>query len=82
MGITSRASIDECNLPDATPLPINLVTTLSSVYDTIDISKMSKGIVTTSHNAITATATSSEIDCRGFNTISVEMACSAFTSGN
>jgi hypothetical protein len=64
------------------PLPATLVTTLSSEYDTIDVSKMSKGGVVVAHNAITATATSVEIDCRGFNAISVECAVSAITSGN
>ena len=81
-GITNRVSVDEMNLPDTTPLPANLVTGLSSEYDTIDVSKMSKGGITVAHNAITATATSLEIDCRGFNTISVECAVSAITSGN
>jgi hypothetical protein len=82
MGITNRVSIDEINVGNATPLPANLVTLLSSEYDTIDINKMSKSGVVVAHNAITATATSSEIDCRGFNTISVECAVSAITSGN
>jgi len=82
MGITNRVSIDEINVGNATPLPANLVTLLSSEYDTIDVNKMSKGGVVVAHNAITATATSSEIDCRGFNTISVECAVSNITSGN
>ncbi len=67
---------------DANPLPATLVTSLSDEYDTIDVSKMSKGGVVVAHSAITATATSSEIDCRGFNSISVECAVSAITSGN
>jgi hypothetical protein len=62
--------------------PVSLATPISSEYDSINISKMSKGGITVAHNAIVATATSVEIDCRGFNTISVEMACSAFSSGN
>ncbi|MEW5803133.1 MAG: hypothetical protein AB1847_13630 [bacterium] len=82
MGVTSRVSIDEVNISDTTPLPANLVTTLSSEYDTIDISKMSKGGVVVAHDAIAATATSSEIDCRGFNTISVECTVSNISSGN
>ncbi len=62
--------------------PVSLATAIDALYDTINVSKMSKGGITVAHNAITATATSAEIDCRGFNTISVEMACSAFSSGN
>lgn len=80
--ITNRVSIDEMNLSDTTPLPVNLITALSSEYDTINVNKMSKGAVTVAHNAIVATATSLELDCRGFNTISVECAVSAITSGN
>lgn len=48
----------------------------------MDVLTMQKGSVTTAHNAITATATSAEIDCRGYNAVSVEMACSAFSTGN
>ncbi len=62
--------------------PVSLATQLSSEYDTVDISKMSKGGTIIAHNAITATVTSAEIDCRGFNTVSVECAVSAITSGN
>lgn len=42
---------------------------LSALLDSIDVAKMSKGAVTTAHSAIAATATSSEIDCRGFNSL-------------
>ena len=62
--------------------PITLATSLSSEYDTIDIAKMSKGGVTTAHDAITATATSAEMDWRGFNAVSVECIVSDITSGN
>ena len=82
MGITNRVSIDEINLSDNTPIPANLVTVLSSEYDTINVNKMSKGGVTVAHNAIAATTASAEIDCRGFNTISVECAVSTITTGN
>ncbi len=60
----------------------NLSTAISSTFDSIDVSKMTKGNVTVAHNAITATATSAEIDCRGFNTISVECAASTLATGN
>lgn len=41
-----------------------------------------KGSVTAAHSTITATTTSGEIDCRGFNSILVECAVSAITTGN
>jgi len=64
-------------------VPASLATLISAeLGDTINVSKMSKGGITVAHNAIVATATSAEIDCRGFNTISVEMAASALSSGN
>jgi hypothetical protein len=44
---------------------------LDDDIDSIDVSKMSAGAVTTAHSAITATATSSEIDCRGFNSLRI-----------
>lgn len=66
----------------STPVSVNLVTSLSSDYDTIDINKMSKGAVTTAHSAITATATSTEIDCTGYNTISVECTISGMGTGS
>ncbi len=63
-------------------IPTTLTTALSSEYDTIGVATMPKGSVTVAHNAITATATSDPIDCRGFSGISVECAVSAITSGN
>lgn len=44
---------------------------LSATLDSIDVSKKSKGAVTTAHSAITDTATSAEIDCRGYNSLLV-----------
>lgn len=41
---------------------------------------MAKGAVVTAHNAITATATSAEIDCRGYNAIIIEAAISVAAS--
>ena len=62
---------------------VSLSTLLSAALgDTIDVSKMSKGSVTTAHSAIVATDTSDEVDCRGFDAISVECAVSAISSGN
>lgn len=50
---------------------------ISSTLDSIDVAKMTKGAVTTAHSAITATATSAEIDCRGFNSLLVHWVSSA-----
>jgi len=38
---------------------------------------MAKGSVVTAHNGITATATSDEVDCRGYNAVLVEVSISA-----
>lgn len=53
-------------------LPVSLDTTLDSDLDSINVDKMGKGSVTTAHSAITATATSTEIDCSGYNAILIE----------
>lgn len=52
-------------------VPMHLGEVLSYLLDSIDVAKMSKGAVTTAHSAIAATATSAEIDCRGFNSLLV-----------
>lgn len=46
-----------------------LATALSAEYDSLDVSKMSKGAVTTVFSGITADATSTEIKCNGFNAL-------------
>jgi len=51
---------------------VNLASSLDSDFDSINVDKMGKGSVTTAHNAITATATSTEVDCRGYNAILIE----------
>lgn len=55
------------------PLVVTQGTVLSSDFDSIDIAKMSNGGIVTAHSAITATATSTEIDCRGFNSVIIEV---------
>ncbi len=55
---------------------VTLGTALSQDLDSIDVGKMSKGGIITAHNAITATATSNEIDCRGYNAVLIEVAIS------
>lgn len=83
VGGSSGASVAIDQTTDGVTNGVSLTTNISAdVGDNIDVSKMSKGTVTTAHSAITATATSVEIDCRGFNAISVECAVSAITSGN
>jgi hypothetical protein len=56
---------------------VQLAGTLSLLLDSIDVAKMSKGAITTVHSAITATATSAEVDCRGFNSLLVHWVSSA-----
>ena len=50
---------------------------MDSDYDSIDVDKMTKGAVTTAHSAITDTATSAEIDCRGYNSLLVHFVSDA-----
>jgi len=64
--------------------PVSLATSLSSEYDTINVDKMSKGSVTTAHNAISASvaeASCTAIDCRGFNSIIVKMVVASIAGG-
>jgi len=56
---------------------VQLAGVLSHLLDSIDVAKMSKGAVTTAHSAITATATSAEIDCRGFNSLLIHWVSNA-----
>ncbi|MDD4775156.1 MAG: hypothetical protein PHG75_01495 [Syntrophomonas sp.] len=56
---------------------VNLASALDSTYDSINVNKQGKGGVTTAHSAITDTATSAEIDCRGYNAIMLEIVQSA-----
>ncbi|MEW5804071.1 MAG: hypothetical protein AB1847_18405 [bacterium] len=75
--------IGDDEISDSNPQPCNLVTLLSAeLGDSVDVARQSKGEVVIAHNAITATATSAEIDCRGFNAVSIECAVSAISSGN
>lgn len=63
--------------------PVSLSTLISSdIGDNIDVSKMTKGAVETPHNGINSTTTSSELDCRGFNTISLECTISGISGGS
>ena len=50
---------------------------LDSSIDSMDVDKMTKGPITTAHSAITATATSAEIDCRGYNSLLVHFVSDA-----
>lgn len=65
---TSTAKEDYINLTDHK---------LAVDIDSIDVDKMSKGAITTAHSAITDTATSAEIDCRGFNSLLVHFVSDA-----
>jgi len=67
-----------------TYMPVSLATPLTSVLDGIDVGKMSKGGIVVAHNAIAASvaeASCVEIDCRGFNSISVKMLAASITGG-
>ena len=57
-------------------IPVELAHPLDKNIDSIDAGRMSKGAVTTTHSAITATATSEEVDCSGYNSALVEVAIS------
>ena len=59
---------------------VNLNTALSKDIDNIDVGKMSNGGTTLAHNAITATTTSTEIDCRGFKNVRVSCEVTAISS--
>lgn len=61
------------NLDGNGNLLVSLGTGISSSTDNIDINKMSAGGLITAHSAITATTTSAEIDCRGFNSVRIEV---------
>lgn len=51
------------------PTNVNLSTALSKDFDSIDVAKMSKSSIITAHNAISSTATSTEISSVGYNAI-------------
>lgn len=72
MGIYGAGTLGDPGMPQ-----FSLGTVLTATLDSIDVSKMTKGAITTAHNAITATATSAEIDCRGFNSLLVHWVSSA-----
>ncbi|MFA5801521.1 MAG: hypothetical protein WC911_03500 [Thermoleophilia bacterium] len=55
-----------------TPLP----------HDSVDVVQKTKGEVTTVHNAITAPALSSAVDCTGYNGLLIDFNVSAYTSGS
>jgi len=82
LNLNANIQVANVDVGGGNPVPVTLATVLSSSIDSIDVAKMTKGSVTTAHDAITATATSFEIGCGGFNAISVECACSAFSTGN
>lgn len=63
------------------PLPVDSVlsTALSKDIDSIDVAKQSAGGVTTTHDAITASvaiASCNEINCRGFNSVHIQITLS------
>lgn len=77
MGASDGTNIQTMLVDTLKNLMVSLGTALDKDIDSIDVGKMSKGGVTTAHSAITATATSEEIDCRGYNAVLVEVTISA-----
>lgn len=61
--------------PDGS-LNVTLSSALNKEYDSIDVGRMSKGGVTTAHDSITSTATSNEINCRGYNALLIHVVVS------
>lgn len=58
---------------NSAPVPTTMTTVLDSDYDSIDVDKMGKGGIVTAHDSITATATSVEVDCRGYNSLLLQV---------
>jgi len=76
-GIGSAVSLSGSNVEQDGSLKTTMTTALDSDYDSINVDKMGKGGVTTVHSAIADTATSDEVDCRGYNAVLIEVAISA-----
>lgn len=51
----------------------SMSTALDKDYDSIDVGKMTKGGVTTTHDAVAVGSTSAEIDCVGFNAVALHI---------
>lgn len=60
------------NVAEDGSVKTTMTSALDSDFDSINVDKMGKGGVTTIHSAIADTATSAEIDCRGYNAILIE----------
>ena len=74
---TPSVSLSGSNAEADGSVKTTMTTALDSDYDSINVDKMGKGGVTTAHAAITVTATSAEIDCRGYNAVLIEASLSA-----
>lgn len=80
--IKDKTGANHLNINSDGSADVNMATALSKDLDSVDVGKMSKGAVTTAVDAKSATTTSTEIDCRGYNSLLVECAVSAITAGN
>lgn len=81
-GWAQNVSLTGSNVTADGSLRITLSTALSSDFDSMNVNKMGKGGTITAHNAIVATTTSDPIDLTYYKHVSIEIAASAFTSGN
>lgn len=70
--VAGSMQLSGSNVEQDGSIKTTMTTALDSDYDSIDVDKMGKGGVTTVHSAIADTATSDEVDCRGYNAILVE----------
>jgi hypothetical protein len=77
LDVKGSVQLSGSNVAQDGSVKTTLTTSLDSDYDSINVNKMGKGGVTTAHNAITETATSAEIDCRGYNSVLLEISQSA-----
>lgn len=64
-------------------LRVTLATALSSTTDSIDVAKMSAGgLQTALPNTTAATTASAELDCRGFNSVIIEIETNTVSSSD
>lgn len=83
--VAGTALIGKVGIDQTTDATTNrVVAKISTVANEniVAVGQMNKGTVTTAHNAIVVTTTSTEINCTGYNSLLVECAVSAITSGN
>ncbi len=73
MGQTSTGSCIPVTVGSTGNLQVDLASALSAALDSMDVSKMSKGVVTAAHTSAIANGTSAEISWSGYNSVYVEV---------